>query len=182
MWRLFARCLALLSILAVAACGITSDYDIGQKLKPQTPLLAGTYRGDDKDAKPAKITRAGDSYALELTDDKGHTARGTLRFFQIAEFDGYVMQLIDPEKPGQFFYLFTRVTPAGIELLDENIDNAALPPDLERLFNQSQPTPGQTLYIKTRTLKRGADVLFVLQALASGKFPMTRMDYLKRME
>jgi hypothetical protein len=182
MLRLLARCVAMLSILAVAGCGIESDDDIGQKLTPQTPLLAGTYKGESAESKPAKITRAGDGYLMEMTDDKGDVLRAPIRFFKIAEFDGYILQLADPDKRGKFLYLYTRVTPAGIEILDENIDSADLPPNLERLFDESKPSPGQTLYIKTRTLKRGEDVLFVLQALAGGKFPLTHMDYWKRLE
>ena len=182
MLRLLARCLAVLSILAMAGCGIESDYDIGQKLTPQTPLLPGTYKGESAESKPAKITRVSDGYLLEMTDDKGNVSRAPIRFFKIAEFDGYILQLADPDKRGKFLYLYTRVTPAGIEILDENIDNAELPPNLERLFDESKPSPGQTLYIKTRTLKRGDDILFVLQGLAGGKFPLTHMDYWKRLE
>lgn len=182
MLRLLARCVAVLSILAVAGCGIESDYDIGQKLKPQTPLLPGTYKGENAEAKPAKITRDGDGYLMEMTDDKGNVARAHIRFFKIAEFDGYILQLIDPDKPGKFLYLYTRVAPAGIEILDENIDQVDLPPDLASRFDESKPPPGVTLHIKTRTLKRGEDVLLVLQALAAGKFPLTHLDYWKRLE
>ena len=182
MLRLLARWVALLSVLAVAGCGIESDYDIGQKLTPQTPLLPGTYKGESAESRPVKVTRVDGGYLMELTDDKGNVSRAPIRFFQIAEFDGYILQLADPDKPGKFLYLYTRVTPAGVEVLDENIDNADLPPDLERLFDESKPSPGQTLYIKTRTLKRGADVLIALQGIAGGKLPLTHMDYWKRLE
>ncbi|HLH90109.1 MAG TPA: hypothetical protein VKX28_16790 [Xanthobacteraceae bacterium] len=182
MLRLLAAWLAVLPILAMAGCGIESTYDIGQKLAAQTPLLPGTYKGESAEAKPAKITRDGDGYAMELTDDKGNVARARIRFFKIAEFDGYVLQFIDPDKPGKFLYLYTRVTPAGIEILDENIDNADLPPDLASRFDETKAAPGQTLFIKARTLKRGEDVMLVLQALARGKLPLTHMDYWKRQE
>jgi hypothetical protein len=174
--------------MALAACGIGSDYDIGKELKPVTPIPEGTYVIDNDSGRknPIVVTLRGDTYFTELTDGQGKKLPLHFHFYQIAEFDGHILQLVEPGK-SHYLYVYTRVTNSRVELLDERIHDAVLPPHLADLFisetaprdtddnNVIKPEP-----VRTNKLKNGKDILFLLRALAGGKYPMGRIDFVKR--
>jgi hypothetical protein len=176
--------------LALAACGIGSDYDIGKELKALTPILGGTYviDSDPGRKKPMVVTLYGDTYFTEMTGERGEKLPARFRFYKIAEFDGHILQLIEPSK-SQYVYLYTRVTNTRLELLDEQIEHAVLPPHLANLFVSEKPkrepddeNAAEAEPTRTDKLKNGKDILFLLRALAGGKFPMKRLDFIKRVD
>jgi hypothetical protein len=175
----------ILFALALAACGIVSDYDIGKELKPLTPIRAGSYLLEltaEKDKKPQQmpITLKGTNYLIELTKDNGSKTVTAMHFYRIPEFDGYIMQWADAEKPGYVYY-YVRVTNDRVDMLDENIERAVLPPQLDALFvPRQQEEAGTEAEKRTNELKSGRDILFVLRALAVAKYPLKQFATMKR--
>lgn len=210
MLRTLARLAVGLSLLCVAACGIESNDDLTTKLKPLTPLQGGTYVGASKEDKPFTLARQGNFYTMESKDDDANVHRARIHFYQIPDFDGYIMQLsvLDPA-PGdsskKHLYLFARVKQEQLVVYDENIEHAVLPPHLAALFEHYNPKTGTTGPIdrkvpaankagetdedksaaepefrRTDKLRDGQSVLFVLRALAVARYPLTEMLSIKR--
>lgn len=170
--------------LALAACGIGSDYDIGKELKPVTPLRAGNYVLDPagENQKPSPVTLQGDTYLVEGTNDNGSKTTAAIHFYRIPEFDGYIMQVADPATPGYTYY-YTQVTDDRLEILDEDIESAVLPPHLAALFVFEKPAGEDNADaepVRTTHLKSGRDILVILRALAGAKYPMKFFAALKK--
>jgi hypothetical protein len=179
--------LSLLILLAsaLAACGIASDHDIGKELKPLTPIRAGSYlleltADKDKKLQQMPITLNGTTYLIEYAKDNGSKTITAMHFYRLPEFDGYIMQWAGAEKPGYIYY-YARVTNDTVDMLDENIERAVLPPQLESLFvERQQEQGGADAEKRTNELKSGRDILFVLRALAAAKYPLKSFAILKR--
>jgi hypothetical protein len=199
MFRTIARLAAGLLLLLVAACGIESNDDLSTKLKPLTPLQAGTYADVDGKDKPMTLTRQGNFYDMETRDnDKVHHLR--LSFYQIPEFDGYIAQFTALElSPGDTskknIYLFARVIQEHLVLYDENIEQAVLPPQVASLFekngqaktdeaasNTAEDDKTIATHGRSDKLRDGESVLFVLRVLAVARYPLKEMMSLKRIQ
>jgi hypothetical protein len=182
---MFIRSLLVIVLgLPLAACGIGSDYDIGKELKPVTPLRAGNYVLDpaEQNQKPEPVTLQGNTYLVEGKNDNGSKKTAAIHFYRIPEFDGYVMQVADSAKPG-YSYFYTRVSDARLEILDEDIETAVLPPHLAALFVFEKPggqDDADAQPVRTTQLKSGRDILVILHALAGAKYPMKSFAALKR--
>jgi hypothetical protein len=176
--------LLILFALALGACGIWSDYDVGNELKPLTLIRAGTYLLEltaEKD-KPQQlpITLNGATYLIEFTNENGSKTMTAMHFYRLPEFDGYIMQWAGAEKRGYYYY-YARVTNDRVDILDENIERAVLPPQLDALFvPRQQEEPGHGGEKRTNELKSGRDILFVLRALVAAKYPLKPFATLKR--
>jgi hypothetical protein len=178
--------LFILLASALAACGISSDYDIGKELKPVTPMRAGTYVLDPagENPKPGPVMLRGNTYLVESTNDNGSKSTAAIHFYRIAEFDGYIMQVADAAKAG-YGYFYTRVTDDRLEILDEDIEGAVLPPHLADLFVFEKPAGpdengAEAKAVRTTRLKSDRDILVILRAMAGAKYPMKVFGALKR--
>jgi hypothetical protein len=200
MLRTIARLAVALLPLLVAACGIESNEDLSTKLKPLTPLEAGTYTDGNGKDKPWIMTRQGDFYDVETRDnDKVQHLR--LYFYQIPDFDGYIAQFSAAELPPddkskKNIYLFSRVIQGRLVFYDEDIEHAVLPPQVASLFEKTGDAAktdagatnaadnDKTVATRTRTdkLRDGESVLFVLRVLAVAHYPLKEMLTLKRVQ
>jgi hypothetical protein len=199
MLRTIARLATGLLLLLVAACGIESNDDLSTKLKPLTPLAAGTYTEADDKGKPMILTRQGNFYDMETKDnDKVQHLR--LAFYQIPEFDGYIAQFTARELPPgdtskKNIYVFARITQGRLVLYDENIELAVLPPQVAKLFeksgqaktdeaasNAAEDDKSVATRGRSDKLRDGESVLFVLRVLAVARYPLKEMLSLKRVQ
>src|SRR6185437_587521 len=172
--------------------------DLFTKLKPLTPLPAGTYiDAKGKDAKPLILTRQGNFYDMEIRDD-AKVQHLRLSFYQIPEFDGYIAQFAARDLPPgdtskKNIYLLARVIEGRLVLYDENIEHAVLPPQAATLFEKSGQAKAdeaassaaeddKTVATRNRSdkLRDGESVLFVLRVLAVARYPLKEMITLKR--
>src|SRR5436190_20179229 len=174
----WSKTFVLIGMLVLLSACFRSDYDVSHQLRPDFPLLPGTYHevGRDQDAAVWSVTRDDSQYtavsSLKFEDVPPSTHR--LRFFRVPESTRYyvVQRFLKGDEKEEIEYFYALVGPDKVTFL--GLPFSWLPPALAALTSRRKTTTGlsfadieivdgprDTVYVLREVLRRGVELKVV---------------------